>query len=225
MKSIDTLEYIEFGVLINAEKVDTKLINETLLRRSKIIQDSDETELNSIIVTPIHSRIKFKNGLEIQADQNRLQFTQQSDFSAGGENRCPNIAVDFFENLQLRVPVTSVSIIFKAVIPSSIDEPKSKNTAHFFVNHANWAAWNGCLPRLCFQAIYRRKNMTVILDVGTATKSDDESTTGELYEANFHRKILTSSAGLNHSILCDILMAWNTDLDDFKNLISNFRNA
>lgn len=223
MTELETLKFIEFGVLIRAQEVDTKLVNETLLRRSKIIQESDVAKLSSTIVTPIHSSIEFENGLEIAADKGRMRFTQYGEFTAGHENRCPQLAMDFVENLSLRIPIVSLSTIFKAVIPSTVGDLKSTTTTRFFKDDATWSIWKETLPQLGFKAIYERKNLTTTLEVGTATKSDDEATTGEIYEVNFHRDLPMSSLELKYSSMMDILIAWEADLVEFISFISNFR--
>lgn len=221
----ESLQFIEFGVLIRAEKVDTKLINETTLRRSKIIQDGDETELNSTVITPVHSRIEFRNGLEIVADQRRLQFTQQGEGFASDENRCPSLTISFLTNLQVRIPFHSVSTRFKAFIPDSGDNDNSSSTARFFADRASWSCWHGVLPTLNFNAIYQKEDTTTTLRVGTAMKGDDESTTGEMYEIDFNRELNMRDLDLKYERLMNILSGWDKDLEEFGDLVSNYQQV
>lgn len=223
--SLDFLKYIEFGVSIHAEDVDTKLVNETVLRQADIIEDTDETEPDATLLTPVHSRLEFKNGLKIVASRTQLLFTLKGEFSESSENRCPQLAMNFVDKKHLRIPFNSVSTKFKAVIPYSAAEPKNTSTARFFANDGTWFILNGSLPELSFKATYRRNHTTKTLGVGVATKVDANSTTAELYEMNFHRELLMSSLDLKYTCLIESLMKSGQDCQEFRNLISNIRTV
>ena len=215
--------FTEFGVVLAAERIDPKIVNEVTLRSRQIISEDDDLSEPSIL-TPVFANLIFSTGLVILAQPNQLQFTQHGKYEDGKLNRCPHVAKQCLEFYPIP-SCTAIGVNFKAVVPDAADEQDHVGITHFFNDNASWAKFRSTEPNMNFHAVYERATKTINLSVGKTVKNNDPSATGVMYQVNFHRDLKNDDYHAMSEELHTILTEWNSDLDEFCELIEQLQQV
>lgn len=209
---------VALSVVLIAENIDPSTINQDFLRHNGIVDPDMKTE-QPPVSTPVFSQVVFEGGLAVVALPDRFHFMQQ------GEALTEDIAVpDIVKRFLERVPHPAYKAV--GINPAGFRplDDASKGVATALIEGGRWMAFENVSPAVSLRAVYACEDRQITMDVRDFKKpeSGGSELPGLLFEANIHRDIAETDQGQRSARLMSILSGWESDLSDFKNLVTKF---
>lgn len=212
------VKLVALSVVLIAENIDPSTINQDFLRHNGIV-DPDMKTGQPPVSTPVFSQVAFEGGLAVVALPDRFHFMQQ------GEAPTEDVAIpDIVKRFLERVPHP----VYKAIgiNPAGFRplDDASKGVATALIEGGRWMALENVSPAVSLKAVYACEDRQITMDVRDFKKpeSGGSELPGLLFEANIHRDIAETDQGQRSARLMSILSGWESDLSDFKNLVTKF---
>lgn len=211
------IKLVELSVVLVADSNNPSILNPDFLRVNKIV-DKDYGIQGTPISTPAFSQVAFNNRITVTSAPDRMIFSQAGTLSE--ENAMlPKIAKRYLECVP-HVPYRAIGINPKGFISGQEPNPVAKMVR----DNGSWMSFRDVTPELQLKAIYRYNERSIFLDIaGANTEENNKKTSGILFQANIHRDLTETDTESRIKRLSSILDSWGSDLNDFYNLTSKFR--
>lgn len=204
---------IELTVVLVAHSNNPSILNPDFLIRTGIV-DGDADVESPVISTPAFSRVRFKSGVTVTADPDRVIFSTNEDKTAA------SIAKRYLQQVP-HVPYRAIGVNPKLFAPAG-DHGSGVATA--LRDHGAWMSFKDVAPEVILKFVYAYGDRTITLDVSdTRREAAGEMLGGQMFQANVHRDLSESSTRSRNERIGSILDAWESDLNDVRSLIGKFR--
>jgi hypothetical protein len=180
------MEYklLNTAIVVLSEGNNPKLLNHDFLTRNKIVPD--EWEMRDILVTPPFSHLKYKNGVELTVEINKLQIKVENPEALAWDVELPRMARQYLQVLP-HVNYTGVGINFVFIAGSYPREPLAK-----LLHSGPWLTANGGLSSAAIELHFKnskpRLNVKIEQHPDAGRKSDEHLRL--VLFANYHHDFL-----------------------------------
>jgi len=179
---------IQLSSVVVGKAHNPTILNPDFLAMRNIVSREWGWEVAETITTPPFAIVRYKSGVAVTVEHNKLQVT---DMAMGGdptESKAALIAGAYVATLP-HVRYTSVGLNFHAIIEVEAPETHLKNR---FLKKGNWDNAAHPIAAAGFRLVYALTpsgRVTLSLDVGEVEKASDKNTRSSVIvaNANFHR--------------------------------------
>ena len=212
------LELIELSVVLVADSNNPSIVNPDFLKYNEIVDAGFEVQ-DFPISTPAFSQVAYKNGITVTSDPARVLIQQTRELTRANV-MSPGIAKRYLQCVP-HVPYRAIGINPKGF--RRILGQKPNVTANMLRDKGSWMSFQDVNPDVRLKAIYRCYGKVISLDVmSTQRTENDQNVPGVMFQANIHRDLAETNAASRIRFLQSVLDAWESELEDFRNLTSNF---
>ena len=217
-----SVELVEFSVVLLAQGIDPSIFNPDFLRHNNIVDENLQTQ-GQAISTPVVSQVTFQEGFTVKADPERVIFEQRGNPLAEKKVRCPEMAerfVKLFPNYLYK----AVGINPKAIRNCPYKMPMSINVSDALYEKGAWLSFGNTKPEVQLKTVYRLDKRMIVLDVSKVQRPNNApyANDGILFQANVHRDLQETVQTMRMRELSDILSSWKMDLADLNALVAKF---
>lgn len=208
---------IELSVVLVADSNNPSILNPDFLHYNKIVDKGYEV-LDSPISTPGFSQVAYENGVTVTSTPDRVVFTQ-SGVNLDIENLvCPEIAKRYLQHIPY-VPYVSIGINPKIFVPVQDKDHVLK----MLRDEGSWMSFKDSIPTVHLKAKYEYSKRSITLETSVGHRREgDEVIMGIVFQGNFHRDLPKGNVKPGVTHLHSILDKWESDMDDFSNLIKKY---
>ncbi len=211
----------DLAIVIAAKSHNPTILNPDFLKRNSIVPD--DWELNSPdkqFSTVTASQVVYNNGISIQAQYEKVLFSENITGKEYSDFQIPNVARKYVKNLP-HVSYTAVGINPKGYIQVPSNEDAENFVINKLIQSGPWKLINEVQPIVSTTFIYRLENC----NIGISIMSDqiqiqkDNDIPVITFSSNFHRDFETTE---DPKELDSVLKNWTDDLETFKNIVNSF---
>lgn len=183
------LQLLNFSIVVLGRTHNPSLLNPDFLAMRGIVPASWGWDLEAatpVITTPQFSTVRFRNGVAINVEPERLQVIDARAHANPAQSEIPTIAGAYVRTLP-HVRYTAVGINFHAT--AAVDDPAAFVKKRF-LRSGPWDAADHQVSTLGLRLVYDLDDARLVLsvDVGEgAASSGDAAKQALLVGANFHR--------------------------------------
>ena len=140
----------EFSVVLLATSNNPSILNTDFLQYNDIV-DASRQVLEPRISTPAFSQVRFKDGLTVTADPDRVIFAQTGDRLATEDIVCPEIAKRYVKT------VPHVTYRAVGINPKGFRRSEGKaddKVADALLDEGAWMSFKDIIPEIQLKAVY-----------------------------------------------------------------------
>ena len=216
------VELRELAVTIVAKNHNPSILNPDFLRLNHIVSEEWELAEPPVNVDLI-AHVKYKNGIGITAQFEKITFFERVGATAVHEVRVPQIAKRYVETLP-HVDYRAVGINPKGLVIADSDEEASHFVAERLIAAGPWKSFGDRPPVVKADFVYSMGEATLNLAIGSGTSSEGPEATGisnVVFAGNFHREIGGENPGERMRNLLRIVDTWKADVEAFTQLVNS----
>lgn len=207
---------IELAVVLVAHSNNPSILNPDFLIHNGIVSDGAEVE-QPVISTPAFSQARFKSGVVITADPDRVIFSTAG--LSDEKTEAPRMAKRYLQRVP-HTPYRAIGVNPKLIASSADHEP---GVADALRDRGAWMSFKDVMPRVALKFVYSYGDRTINLDVADVIHEENGKTLHErMFLANIHRELIESNTKSRNERIKSILDAWEDDVNDVRCLIGKF---
>lgn len=168
------------SVVVLSEGNNPKLLSHDFLARNEIVPE--DWEIRDILVTPPFSRLKYKNGVELIVEINKLQIKVENPEALGWDVELPRMAKQYLQVLP-HVNYTGVGINFAFMAGSYPKDPFSS-----LLRDGPWLHVQGGLSSAAIELHYKsvQPRLNVKIEQRPDPRQESDVHPGLVLFANYH---------------------------------------
>lgn len=208
---------IEMAVVLVAQSNNPSILNPDFLITNGIVNGGIEDVRQPAVSTPVFSQVRFKNGVAVTADSDRVVFSMSRP--PGESILPPKIARSYLRQIP-HAPYRAIGVNSKFFVRSA---DRAQGVSASLRNRGAWMSFKDVMPEVALKFTYTYNDRTINLEVADARLGEgDETLQGQMFQANVHRDLTESNTKSRNERINSILDAWKRDLDDVGLLIDRF---
>ena len=182
------LELLKSDIVVLSDSNNPRLLNPDFLERNAIVPKGKGWEPTDVIVTPPFARVQYANGVRIQAEENKLQFTCEKFKEFPWRAELPRIAATYLDVLP-HVTYRSVGLNYQLTSSLPQGQAAEDQLMTQLLKAGPWTNYAGGLTGVNFEFQYRAGQPKLALRVGAkevATPNGGRKLEGYMFQANIH---------------------------------------
>ncbi len=215
------IKLIDLVIVVLCGNRDINILNPEFLTINQILPAGLQVSREESISSPAHSRIKYREGLTVTLDINRLMVAQSMENDSGDADIfAPNVTARLLAAIPpMRYDAIGINATAAASGVSEADHRR-------LIQEGPWLSC-GEKPPLCRAGFtYDLQDKVLSVDVRTPIRRDqgkDSGTNSIQIHGNFHYDLAANSEA--KEFVLDLLAdGWKRDLAEFKQLAINWSN-
>jgi hypothetical protein len=215
-----TVSIQELAIVVVARNHNPTILNPDFLKYNDIVPKEWELEGPPLCVEPV-SQVKFKNGISIIAQLNKLIFVEPTDASSPDQAGAPRIARKYLETLP-HVDYRAIGINIRGHVKLDGEETIRKYLAETLVSPGPWREFGKAPLRAEIKFKYTLEKCECNLTVEEAPfeASGAKAIPVVAFSANFHHEVGGNTKEERLSNLYQIIETWQNDLNTYRELIN-----
>jgi hypothetical protein len=221
-----TLEIIEFAIVIAAPNYDPTLLNPSFLAGSGIIPGDWEIARQPIVSQRV-SQVVYNNGINLVAQPNRLILVEALEDKTEQAVSIPSIACRYIESMP-NLQYQAAGINFRGYVPFSGEASKARN--YLFGNVLASGSWQemGTSPvqaNLNFLYTFDAKRLALNINEAALQLPEQEKLPVILFNGNFEYELKAEDTSDRRSELHKIINNWHEDKAIKTKVVNQFLEA
>ncbi len=219
----EKMEILELNLVVRARDHNPSILNPDFLKHNEIVPAEWELA-DAPICSAIAAQVRYKNGVNILAQQQLITFVEPLSSASTEEARIPRIAKKYCETLP-HVRYDAIGINPKGQVVAD-----SKSEAEAFLLDAvikpgPWRTHAGGAKRANVTFVYSVNDARLTLTAESGETMEQTSfpkgTPVLVFQANFHRETLSSEPTQRLEQLATSIDCWETDLTEFQSIVND----
>jgi hypothetical protein len=218
------LEILDLTVVVRAHNHNPSILNPDFLKYNEIVPAEWELAENPV-GSELASQVKYKNGLGIVAQPNKIIFGEDLAGTSAHEPRVPDIAKKYTETLP-HVNYDALGINPKGLVVAESGPEAETFLLNKVVKPGPWKTYAGGAKgvKLTFHYWVNDARMTLEAESGKTGEHAlyAKGTPILLFSANFHRPIISTSRPTERiEQLHKGIDRWHDDLTEFESAVND----
>jgi hypothetical protein len=179
------LELLKTDIVVLSESNNPRLLNHDFLERNAIIPKGWIP--SNIVVTPPFALIQYENGISIQVEENKLQFTCSKPSEFNWASELPKIATTYLDVLP-HVSYKAVGLNFQLISKQPKGQDAEDQLIEKLMKTGPWLQHTGGLTGVVIEYQFRKNQPWLNLRVGVRETSSPQGSMleGFIFNANSH---------------------------------------
>jgi len=210
----------ELAIVVVARNHNPTILNPDFLKYNSIVPDAWELAENPVC-TDVVARVRYKNGISILAQFERVAFSEGIGVMSPEEARVPGIAAKYVGTLP-HVDYRAVGINIKGCVVVDSEEETHRFILDKLIAPGPWKTFQDKPPGVSVRFLYPMNNklLNLTIESGLLPQADGTQLPAVMFESNFHQDITDKASEEKVDTVQQIIDSWKTDVETFRKLIN-----
>lgn len=202
------LELLKTDIVILSKSNNPRLLNHDFLERNAIIPKDWNT--SNVLVTPPLALIQYENGVSIQVEEQKLQFSCVKPNEFDWISELPNIAINYLDVL-LHVSYKNVGINFTLISKQPTGRDAEDQLIEKLINSGPWLQYCEGITGVVIEYQFRKTQPWFNLRVGVreTLSSEGSKLEGFIFTANIHKDFTSNDITSRREYLINVEEQYN----------------
>ena len=218
-----SLEVLELSVVILARNHNPSILNPDFLKHNEIVPKDWELD-GSPVVTQLASQVKFKNGIGIVAQLNKIIFAEAWAGYDVPKSRLPDIVKKYVDTLP-HVNYQAVGVNPRGQAVGDSENETDRFVLDKLMKPGPWVLFAGGPTSAKATIVYQVNNAQLTLGIESGTVEEhpkySKGTPIVIFTANFHRALPPSDEENRIQRFKETLDFVEADVQQFRSLVDN----
>ena len=217
----DSFRLKELTIVVIAKNNNPSILNPDFLKYNKIVGDNWDIAA-SPLCTDMVAQVRYKNGVSVLAELERLVFSENLVVSSESRLRIPSIAKEYVRRLP-HVDYRAIGINPVGHIIADSAAEAEKFVVDNFVSKKPWLVVNKAQAIANLKFVYKLEDVrfAVSIESQDIKQGENESVSTIVFGGNLHREISLNEPEGKIKTLVDIIENCQNDIDFFRQYVQN----
>jgi hypothetical protein len=219
----DKLEIFELTVVVRARLHNPSILNPDFLKYNEVVPIDWELA-ESPVCTEIVAQVKYKNGVSIVAQPNKVIFAELLAGPSTYEARVPGLAKKYTETLP-HVKYDALGINPKGLVVADSEAEAESFLIEKVIMPGPWKTYAGGAKDIKLALQYSVNDAKMMLDAESAETGQQgpypKGTPIVVFGANFHREISNCEPKQRLERAHEAIDRWRDDLTAFESMVND----
>ena len=209
----------ELAVVVVARNHNPTILNPDFLKHNGIVSPDWELARPPLCTEPV-AEVRYKNGINIVAQLQKLIFSQTLADKSLGEAQVPEIMVKYIETLP-HVDYSAVGINVVGYVPADTEEEAQGYILDNLIAQGPWRTFDDQQPNVSVSFSYpiQEGRLNITIEKALLPLSDQKHLPVVIFRSNFHREIAEGISREKVAKLKDVIQSWRKDTETFRSLV------
>jgi hypothetical protein len=213
------LQIQELAVVVVAKNHNPTILNPDFLKYNGIVSPDWELARPPICTEPV-AEVRYRNGINIIAQLQKLIFSQTLADRSIDEAQVPEIMVKYIETLP-HVDYRATGINVVGHVSTDTEEEAQKYILDNLIAQGPWKKVKNQQPNVSVSFSYpiEQGSLNITVEKALLPLSDQKHLPVVAFRSNFHREIPEGIAREKVAKLMNIIQSWKKDIVTFQSLV------
>ena len=209
----------DLGVAVVARNHNPTILNPDFLKHNDIVPPNWELASPPICAEPV-AEVRYKNGINIVAQLEKLIFSQTLADRSLGDAQVPEIMVRYIETLP-HVDYRAVGINVKGHVVVDTEEEAQGYILDNLIAQGPWKRFDDKRPSVSvhFSYLIQEGSLNITVEKGLLPLSNEKHLPVVIFTSNFHRDITGEFSREKVVKLKEVIQSWRKDIETFRSLV------
>lgn len=213
------ITFDEVSIVVIAQNHNPTLLNPDFLKINRIVPSTFELAENPLC-TDLVAQVRYKNGLAIQSQPDRVVFSEIVSSTALGKLEIPAMVSQYVRTLP-HVEYRAVGLNPTAHRGSASDEKARAFVTDHLIARGPWIEFGDPKPVGAVKLVYNLPGtrLTMAVEAGTKKSSSDPPLPCVFFAGNFHHDLQPIPPRDRIEEICKIVDGWKDEIKTFTDLV------